>query len=59
MNWKIFLRVVGFIAQYRKIACYKELPIESVIGKNLVLLDPVGVLARLFLRLVKSLSLMR
>jgi hypothetical protein len=59
MNWKIFLRVIGFIAQYRKIACYKELPIERVIGKDMVLLDPVGFLARLFLRLVESLNLLR
>ena len=59
MNWKIFLRVVGFIAQYRKIARYKERPIESVIGKKLVLLDPVGILARIFLRIVEGLNLMR
>ena len=59
MNWKIFLRVIGFIAQYRKIACYKERPIESIIGKNMVLLDPVGVLARIFLRLIETLNLMR
>jgi hypothetical protein len=59
MRWKIFLRVVGFIAQYRKIASYKEQAIESVIGKNQILLDPVGKLARAFLRLVAALNLMR
>jgi hypothetical protein len=59
MKWKIFLRVVGFIAQYREIACYKEHAIESVIGKNLILLDPVGKLARIFLHLVTALNLMR
>lgn len=59
MGWKIFLRVVGFIAQYRKIASYKEHAIESVIGKNRVLLDPVGKLARAFLHLIAALKLMR
>jgi hypothetical protein len=59
MPWKIFLRVVGFIAQYRQIASYKQHTIESVIGKDRVLLDPVGKLARAFLHLVAALKLMR
>jgi hypothetical protein len=59
MKWKIFLRVVGFIARYREIACYKERAIESVIGKNRILLDPVGKLARALLHLVADLNLMR
>ncbi len=60
LRWKLFLRVLYFIAQYRRIARYKESEIESVIGKDrLILLDPVGGLARIFLRLTAALKLVR
>lgn len=59
MEWKIFLRVIGFIAQYREIACYKGAQIESVIGKRFVILDGAGALANGCLRIVRALGLMR
>jgi len=59
LGWKLFLRTLSFIAQYRRIALYKDIPIESVIGKERVLLDPVGRLARGFLCTVSALGLAR
>jgi hypothetical protein len=59
LKWKLFLRVLGFIADYRKIAYYKEQDIEKVIGKKRILLDPVGKLARCFLYLAARLKLVR
>jgi len=59
LGWKIFLRVLSFIAQYRKIAHYRELPIESVIGRDWILLDPIGMAARNFLRLASILGWLR
>ena len=59
LGWKLTLRVLSFIASYRKIAYYKGNPVESIIGRDWILLDPVGGLARAFLRLVASLGMVR
>ena len=58
-DWRLFLRVLDFIAHYRKIAFYQGEPVVKVIKKKWVLLDPVGLCARLFLRLVSALGLSR
>jgi hypothetical protein len=59
LGWKIFLRVLTFIAHYREIGLYKERSIEKVIGKNRILLDPIGKLARVFLKVTAKLGLIR
>ena len=46
LRWRLTLRVLSFIAQYRTIATYKEEPVESMLGSRWILLDPVGSLAR-------------
>ena len=59
LGWKLTLRVLSFIASYRKIAYYKGTPVESIIGGDWILLDPVGKMARAFLRLVSSFGMLR
>jgi len=59
LNWKLTLRVLSFIGLYRKIAHYKGSPIQSMIGGRWILLDPVGGLARIFLRLAAGFGMVR
>lgn len=47
LRWRLTLRVLSVIAQYRTIATYKEEPVRSMLGHRRILLDPVGYLARL------------
>ncbi len=58
-GWKITLRTLNFIAHYRRVAYYKREPIEKVLRKKRVLLDPVGTLAHGFLRATEALGLLR
>jgi hypothetical protein len=51
LGWKMSLRVLSFIAQYRQIARFRGEPIHVMLDGRWVLLDPVGRMARLLLRL--------
>ncbi len=51
LRWKMSLRVLSFIAQYRQIARFRGEPIHAMLDGRWVLLDPVGRMARLLLRL--------
>jgi hypothetical protein len=51
LRWRMSLRVLSFIAQYRDIAHFRGEPIQAMLDGRFVLLDPVGALARLVLRL--------
>ena len=59
LQWKLFLRVMGFIRDYRKIANFRGEPVSQMLQDQLVMLDPAGVAAGLFLRLVALLGLAR
>jgi predicted metal-dependent phosphoesterase TrpH len=41
-RWKIALRVLSFIAQYRTIADYDGVPVNRLLDGRRVLLDPIG-----------------
>jgi hypothetical protein len=51
LRWKMTLRVLSFIAQYREIAHFRGEPIHARLDGQWVLLDPVSTLAHLMLRL--------
>ena len=51
LRWRLTLRVLSFIAQYRSLAAYKQQPVPAMLGGRWILLDPVGQLARLTLGL--------
>jgi len=51
LRWKMSLRVLSFIAQYRQIAEFRGEPICAILDGRWVLLDPVSTLADLALRL--------
>jgi len=51
LRWRLTLRVLSFIAQYRTIAAYKQEPVRTMVGRRWILLDPVGALARLTIAL--------
>ncbi len=59
LRWKLTLRVFSFIAGYRNIAHYKGKPVASIIGKDWILLDPIGRMACGFLWLTARLGLLR
>jgi predicted metal-dependent phosphoesterase TrpH len=59
LKWKLFLRVLFFMAHYRQIASYKGQPVAAMLGQRRVLLDPVGAASRAFLSLVSALGLAR
>lgn len=59
LNWKLFLRVLSFIRDYRQIAGFRAQPLHRMLQDKTVLLDPVGWTSRLFLRLVLALGLAR
>ncbi len=59
LRWKLFLRVLSFIAHYRQIASYRGQSAQQMLGNRTVLLDPVGQAARVFLRLAAALQLVR
>ena len=51
LRWKMTLRVLSFIAQYRQIAEFRGKPICAILDGRWVLLDPVSTVADLALRL--------
>lgn len=56
LRWRLTLRVLSFIAQYRKIATYKQQPVTAMLDGRWILLDPVGQVARLTLGLAGRLG---
>jgi hypothetical protein len=59
LSWKIFLRVLYFIAHYRRIGHFRGQPVGELLRGRAVLLDPVGWAARGFLSATATLGLMR
>ena len=59
LGWKIFLRVLYFIAHYRSIGYFRNQPVGELLRGRRVLLDPVGSLSRGFLSATSALGLMR
>jgi hypothetical protein len=59
LNWKLFLRVLYFIAHYRKIGHFRGEPVRDLLAGRYVLLDPVGFASRCFLASVSALGLIR
>jgi hypothetical protein len=58
-GWKMFLRVLAFMARYRQIATYRNVPAAAFLKHRTVLMDPVGLASRSFLWLVSALELAR
>jgi hypothetical protein len=56
LRWRMSLRVLSFIADYRRIAHFRGMPIHAKLQGRRVLLDPVGRLARWALRLADLLG---
>ena len=59
MRWKLFLRVLHFMAHYRQIAHFRGEPVAKMLEHRTVLLDPVGKMASAFLSLTSALGLAR
>jgi hypothetical protein len=59
LSWKIFLRVLYFIAHYRRIGYFRGQPVGELLRDRTVLLDPVGFVSRGFLSATSALGLMR
>jgi hypothetical protein len=59
LRWKIFLRVLYFIAHYREIGHFRGQPVRDLLADQTVLLDPVGLASRGFLNLSSALGLIR
>ena len=59
MRWKIFLRVLYFMAHYRQIGYFRGQPVRELLADRAVLLDPVGVASRGFLSLTSAVGLIR
>ncbi len=59
LRWKLFLRVLYFIAHYRQIASYRGQPVAVRLAGRIVPLDVVGYASRAFLAAVSSCGLAR
>jgi hypothetical protein len=59
LGWKLSLRVLYFIANYRRIASYRGEPVAAKLAGRTVLLDPVGYASRAFLAAVSNFGLVR
>ncbi len=59
LDWKLFLRVLYFIAHYRQIAHHRGRPVRELLSGRTVLLDPVGYACRGFLNATGALHLVR
>jgi hypothetical protein len=59
VDWKIFLRVMYFIAHYRRIGHFRGQPVREMLAGRVVMLDAVGIAARAFLGLTSALGLLR
>jgi len=54
LRWRLFLRVLAFIAHYREIARYKNVSINEIVSKNMIGLDLVKYPSRVILQLAKK-----
>jgi hypothetical protein len=59
LGWKLFLRVLYFMAHYRRMARFRGQAVSELLGKRMVLLDPAGYVSRGFLRVAAALDLIR
>jgi hypothetical protein len=59
LRWKIFLRVLYFIAHYRQIGQFRGEPVGDLLAHRAVLLDPLGYASQGFLSLTSALHLIR
>ncbi len=59
MRWKLFLRVLHFMAHYRQIGYFRGEPVATMLEHRTVLLDPVGWMAQAFLNLTTAMGLAR
>jgi predicted metal-dependent phosphoesterase TrpH len=59
LGWKLFLRVLYFIAHYRRIGHFRGQPVSELLAGRTVLLDPIGLAARGFLGFTEALGLVR
>jgi hypothetical protein len=59
LGWKLFLRVLYFIAHYRRIGHFRGQPVSELLAGRTVLLDPIGWTARGFLGATDVLGLVR
>jgi hypothetical protein len=59
LSWKIFLRVLYFIAHYRRLGHFRGQPVSDLLSDRTVLLDPVGFVSRGFLSATAALGLIR
>jgi hypothetical protein len=59
LGWKIFLRVLYFMAHYRQIGHFRGQPVRDLLVARAVLLDPIGYASRGFLGLTSALGLVR
>jgi hypothetical protein len=59
LSWKIFLRVLYFIAHYRSIGHFRGQQVGELLSGRTVLLDPVGFISRGFLSATETLGLIR
>ena len=59
LRWKLFLRVLYFIANYRRIATFQGQPVAEMLARRWVLLDPIGLASRALLAASAGLRLNR
>jgi hypothetical protein len=59
LRWKLFLRVLYFMAHYRRIASFHGQPVSEMLAGRWVLLDPIGLVSRAFLSVATGLRLDR
>jgi hypothetical protein len=59
LGWKLFLRVLYFMANYRRIASFQGQPVAEMLARRWVLLDPIGLASRAFLAVTGGLRLDR
>jgi hypothetical protein len=59
LSWKLFLRVLYFIAHYRRIGHFRDQPVGDLLNGRTVLLDPIGFASRGFLSATSALGLVR
>jgi hypothetical protein len=59
LGWKLFLRVLYFMANYRRIASFQGQPVAEMLARRWVLLDPIGVASRAFLAVSGGLGMDR
>ena len=59
LGWKLFLRVLYFMANYRRIASFQGRPVAETLARRRVLLDPIGLASRAFLGVTGGLGMDR